>query len=121
VLVRNPAGDAVRSLYITNAIVKTIIEHNDYNRIRLTFAGTKVMAKQEAGRGAEAQFRVLGEALPLVLPYTDPATIITADLAVLRLLVEGHYPLCSVFPDPFKTTMHGRCVCTASAQCFEIY
>ncbi|KAJ7255177.1 cytosine-5--methyltransferase [Mycena rebaudengoi] len=108
VLVRNPAGDAVRSLYITNAIVKTIIEHNDYNRIRLTFAGTKVMAKQEAGRGAEAQFRVLGEALPLVLPYTDPATIITADLAVLRLLVEGHYPLCSVFPDPFKMTMHGR-------------
>ncbi|KAJ6590417.1 cytosine-5--methyltransferase [Mycena vulgaris] len=107
-LVRNPEGDAARSLYIANDIVKAVIQNNDYNRIRLTFAGTKVFAKQEAGRGADAQFRVLGEALPLMLPYTDPATIIDADLTVLKALVEGHYPLCSVFPDPFKTIITNR-------------
>ncbi|KAJ6578593.1 S-adenosyl-L-methionine-dependent methyltransferase [Mycena sp. CBHHK59/15] len=108
VLVRNPEGEAARSLYITNDIVKAVVQNNDYNRIRLTFAGTKVFAKQEAGRGIDAQFRVLGEALPLVLPYTDPSTIVTGDLAVLKVLVEGHYPLCSAFPDPFKTTMENR-------------
>ncbi|KAJ7652218.1 S-adenosyl-L-methionine-dependent methyltransferase [Mycena rosella] len=105
VLVRNPEGDAARSLYITNALVKAVVQNNDYNRIRLTFAGTKVFAKQEAGRGVDAQFRVLGEALPLVLPYTDPATIVDADLVVLRTLVEGHYPLCAVFPEPFRGLM----------------
>ncbi|KAJ7484547.1 S-adenosyl-L-methionine-dependent methyltransferase [Mycena latifolia] len=108
VLVRNPEGEAARVLYITNDIVKAVVLHNDYNRIRLTFAGTKVFAKQEAGRGVDAQFRILGEALPLVLPYTDPATIIDADLTVLRTLVQSHYPLCNVFPDPFKTTMNNR-------------
>ncbi|KAJ7089364.1 S-adenosyl-L-methionine-dependent methyltransferase [Mycena belliarum] len=106
VLVRNPEGEAARSLYIANDIVKAVVQHNDYNRIRLTFAGTKVFAKQEAGRGVDAQFRILGEALPLVLPYTDPATIIDADLAVLLILVQSHYPLCSVFLDPFKTIMN---------------
>ncbi|KAJ7098390.1 S-adenosyl-L-methionine-dependent methyltransferase [Mycena epipterygia] len=108
VLVRNPEGDAARSLYITNDLVKAVVQNNDYNRIRLTFAGTKVFAKQEAGRGADAQFRVLGEALPLVLPYTDPATIVDADLVVLRMLVAGHYPLCSIFPDPFRTIVIER-------------
>ncbi|KAJ7442499.1 S-adenosyl-L-methionine-dependent methyltransferase [Mycena galericulata] len=108
VLVRNPSGDAARSLYITNDLVKEVVTHNDYNRIRLTFAGTKVFTKQEAGRGVAAQFRVLGEALPLVLPYTDPATIVDGDIAVLQILVGGHYPLCSMFPDPFKSIMQDR-------------
>ncbi|KAJ7669218.1 S-adenosyl-L-methionine-dependent methyltransferase [Mycena polygramma] len=108
VLVRNPAGDAARSLYITNDLVKLVVQHNDYNRIRLTSAGTKVFTKQEAGRGVDAQFRVLGEALPLVLPYTDPTTIVDADLAVLRIFVEGSYPLCTVFPDPFRSIMTSK-------------
>ncbi|KAJ7125879.1 S-adenosyl-L-methionine-dependent methyltransferase [Mycena filopes] len=108
VLVRNPAGDAARSLYITNALVKAVILANDYNRIRLTFAGTKVFTKQEAGRGADAQFRVLGEALPLVLPYMDPSTIVDADLEVLKILVEKAYPLCVVFPEPFCGLLTAR-------------
>ncbi|KAJ7021378.1 cytosine-5--methyltransferase [Mycena alexandri] len=108
VLVRNPAGDAARSLYITNSLVKAVVEANDYNRIRLTFAGTKVFTKQEAGRGADAQFRVLGEALPLVLPYIDPSTIVDADLEVLRILVAGAYPLCYMFPEPFCGLLSAR-------------
>ncbi|CAK5272960.1 unnamed protein product [Mycena citricolor] len=105
VLVRNPEGEAARALYITNSLVKTIIQLNDYKRMRLTFAGTKVFTKQEAGRGAEAQFRILGEGLPLVLPFLDPATVLEGDTEVLRILVEGHYPLVDVFPDPFRSQM----------------
>ncbi|KAF7348468.1 S-adenosyl-L-methionine-dependent methyltransferase [Mycena venus] len=118
ILVRTPPGDAdadaaapvpVRNLYITNDLVKLLVTHNDYNRIRLACAGTKVFTKQEAGRGADAQFRVLGEALPLVLPYTDPETIVDADLAVLRILVEKAYPLCGAFPDGnFRRVMTER-------------
>ncbi|KAF8906542.1 S-adenosyl-L-methionine-dependent methyltransferase [Gymnopilus junonius] len=108
VLVRNPDGDAARSLYLANDIVKTIIENNDYERIRLTAAGTKVFAKQEAGKGTEAQFRVLGEGLPVVIPYIDPASIISGDIASLKTLVESHYPLCSNFPEPFRTTVEAR-------------
>ncbi|KAF7335998.1 S-adenosyl-L-methionine-dependent methyltransferase [Mycena sanguinolenta] len=115
VLVRTPLpeGDAepapVRNMYITNALVKQLVTHNDYNRIRLTCAGTKVFTKQEAGRGADAQFRVLGEALPLIVPYTDPEAIVVGDFTTLRILVEKAYPLCAAFPDGgFKDAMTAR-------------
>jgi len=108
VLVRNPTGEAVRSLYLTNDIIKTIILHNDYSRIRLTSCGTKVFAKQEAGRSADAQFRILGEGLPVVLPYTDPKTIITADISTLKTFMEAYYPLCATFPEPFKSAIEDR-------------
>ena len=51
VLVRNPDGETARVLYISNDIVKTIIQNNSYERLRLTAAGTKIFAKQEAGKG----------------------------------------------------------------------
>lgn len=104
VLVRNPAGDAVRSLYLVNDLVKTIIQHNDYDRLRLNAAGTKVFSKQEAGKGAEAQFRVLGEGLPVILPYVDPAAILTGDMESLKTLIESYYPLCTTFNEPFRGT-----------------
>jgi multisite-specific tRNA:(cytosine-C5)-methyltransferase len=98
-----------RNLYITNDLVKLLVTHNDYNRIRLTCAGTKVFTKQEAGRGGEAQFRVLGEALPLVIPYTDPATIVEGDMGVLTVLVEKAYPLIGAFPEgAFRTALMER-------------
>jgi multisite-specific tRNA:(cytosine-C5)-methyltransferase len=105
ILVRNPAGEPARSLYLVNDLVKSIIENNDYKRIRLTAAGTKVMAKQDAGKGAEPQFRVLGEGLPVILPFVEPSTIIESDLASLRILLSSYYPLVSSFDEPFRETM----------------
>ncbi|KAK0438348.1 S-adenosyl-L-methionine-dependent methyltransferase [Desarmillaria tabescens] len=108
VLVRNPEGDAVRSMYLTNDIVKQVVLHNEYGRIRLNAAGTKVLAKQEAGKGVDAQFRILGEGLPVVLPFTDPATILDGNLQTLRILVQSYYPLCSSFSEPFKSIIEGK-------------
>ncbi|KAG6879841.1 hypothetical protein C0992_010799 [Termitomyces sp. T32_za158] len=108
VLVRNPAGEAVRSLYLANDLVKSVVEHNDYTRIRLTAAGTKVFSKQEgrkAAEGAEPQFRVLGEGLPVVLPFFNAETIITADLSTLKLFVQSYYPLVTSFSEPFRGTV----------------
>jgi len=111
VLVRNPEGAAVRSLYLVNDIVKAVIQNNNYEKIRLTAAGTKVFAKQEAGKGSDTQFRILGEGLPVILPYINPPSIITANIATLRVLVESHYPLCSKFDEPFRGVIEGRGVC----------
>ncbi|KAF9472978.1 S-adenosyl-L-methionine-dependent methyltransferase [Pholiota conissans] len=131
VLVRNPSGDAARSLYLANDIVKAVILNNSYEKMRLTAAGVKVFAKQEGGgaksaaasTGAststgvsattttttpEAQFRVLGEGLPVVLPYVDPAFIIDGDMKTLRTLVEAYYPLCASFEEPFRGVVEGR-------------
>ncbi|KAG6873618.1 hypothetical protein C0995_013549 [Termitomyces sp. Mi166 len=111
VLVRNPAGEAVRSLYLANDLVKSVVEHNDYTRIRLSAAGTKVFSKQEGGKasaGAEPHFRVLGEGLPVILPFVNPEAIITADLSSLKVLVESYYPLVTSFSEPFKSIVEAR-------------
>lgn len=96
VLVRNPTGAAVRSAYLTNELVKTIAQNNDYTKIRLTAAGTKILVKQEAGRGYDAQFRILGEGLPVVLPFLEPDSIATTELATLRTLLSSYYVRSSV-------------------------
>jgi multisite-specific tRNA:(cytosine-C5)-methyltransferase len=77
--------------------------NNDYNRMRLTSAGTKVFSRQESGKNHEPQFRVLGEGLPVVLPFVDPLSIIAGDMIVLKTLLGSYYPLCSDFDEPFKS------------------
>ncbi|KAF9493772.1 S-adenosyl-L-methionine-dependent methyltransferase [Pleurotus eryngii] len=108
ILVRNPGGDAVRSLYLTNDIVKTVILNNDYTRIRLTTAGTKVFAKQEGGKDGEAQFRVLGEGLPVVLPYMDRSTIMDSGVGTLRILLKAYHPACASFEEPFRSQIESK-------------
>jgi len=112
VLVRNPEGDPVRSLYMTNDIVKNIVQHNDYARIRLMTCGTKIIGKQEGvdakREGAEMQFRVLSEGLPVVLPYIDPQSILEGNFATLKIFVESYYPLCTTFDDPFKSIIEAK-------------
>ncbi|KAL0577329.1 tRNA (cytosine-5-)-methyltransferase ncl1 [Marasmius crinis-equi] len=126
VLVRNPEGDVVRSMYLTNSIVKSVIQNNDFTRIRLTAAGTKVFTRQEGAKvhekleeavkneerkpgsaGVGAQYRILGEGLPVVLPYVEPSRIIEAGMQTLKTLVESYYPLLDSFEESFKNTMEG--------------
>ena len=47
--------------------------------MRLMTACTKVISRQDAGRGMDAQFRIMGEGLPVLLPYIDPERIMTTD------------------------------------------
>ncbi|KAF9444637.1 cytosine-5--methyltransferase, partial [Macrolepiota fuliginosa MF-IS2] len=108
ILVRNPEGEPTRSLYLANDLVKNVIQHNDYARIRLTFAGTKILSKQGGGEGIDAQFRVLSEGLPVIFPYVDPGSVITGDLASLRILIGSNYPLCANFGDPFKSAVETK-------------
>lgn len=114
-LVRNPTGDTIRSLWLTNDIVRQVIENNDYTRMRLMTAGSKVMAKQEGAAakrdGAVSQFRILSEGLPAMLPYVKPETILTADVTSLRILMENYYPVLSGFPGPFRSAIEPKGMC----------
>ena len=111
-LVRNPAGDTVRSLYMVNDIVKSIVQHNDFARIRLMTAGTKVFGKQEGTEakraGNETHFRVLAEGLPVVLPFVGPRAVVEADFAALKVLMESYYPLTTGFTDPFRSMIEAK-------------
>lgn len=113
-LVRNPAGEPARSLYLTNDLVRAVFAANDYKRIRIISAGTKIFMRQEGGfgrnsearqdRGAEKvpRFRLLSEGLSVVLPYVKPESIVDTDVPTLRRLLEAYYPLLSAFDDTFR-------------------
>ncbi|KAF8826802.1 hypothetical protein HHX47_DHR5000913 [Lentinula edodes] len=122
VLVRNPEGDVVRSMYLTNDLIKQIILANDFTKIRLTAAGTKVFTKQEGGKGVEAQYRILGEGLPVVLPYTDPTSIVNGNMSVLKHLVMSHYPLCTSFEESFRPILNnlGVLQCAYSTHALQL-
>ncbi|KAI1792405.1 S-adenosyl-L-methionine-dependent methyltransferase [Ganoderma leucocontextum] len=111
-LVRNPAGDTVRSLYMVNDMVKSIVQNNDYARIRLMTCGTKVFGKQEGAEakrdGVDSHFRVLAEGLPVVLPFIGPRAVAHADFAALRILMEAYYPLTSGFAGPFRSMIEAK-------------
>jgi len=108
VLVRNPDGEPLRTMYLTNDVVKRIVKNNDYTRIRLVTCGTKVFTKQEGGKKVGAHFRVLGEGLPVILPYTDPKSVLDADIPALKIFLTDYYPLCTIFGGDFKTEIEKR-------------
>jgi multisite-specific tRNA:(cytosine-C5)-methyltransferase len=102
VLVRNPIGDAVRAIYLSNDIGRSIVQNNDYTRLRLLTCGTKLFVKQGVERSPDAQFRILSEGLPAAMPYIRPETVLAGDLASLRVLMASYYPLCSTLPKEFR-------------------
>lgn len=106
-LVRNPSGEAARSMYLTNDLVRKIIETNDYTKLRLVTAGTKIFGRQE-GKTAGSSFRVLGDGIPVVMPYIADEHIVTGDVEVLRVLMEGYYPLLSAFNEEFRKTLETK-------------
>lgn len=106
-LVRNPSGEAARSMYLTNDLVRKIIESNDYMKLRLVTAGTKIFGRQE-GKTAGSSFRVLGDGIPVVMPYIADEHIVAADVEVLRVLMEGYYPLLSAFNEEFRKTLETK-------------
>lgn len=112
-LVRNPAGEPARSLYLTNDLVRAVLSANDYKRVRIMAAGTKIFMRQEGGFGRSGEagedgvervprFRLLSDGLPVVLPYVKPESIVDADVPTLRRLLEAYYPLLSAFGDAFR-------------------
>jgi multisite-specific tRNA:(cytosine-C5)-methyltransferase len=121
-LVRNPAGEPARSLYLTNDLVRAVLSANDYKRLRIMTAGTKIFMRQEGGfghstsreDGAEkvSRFRLLSEGLPVVLPYIKPEIILDTDIPTLHQLLETYYPLLTAFGEGFQHDVGSRRACT---------
>ncbi|VDB92498.1 unnamed protein product [Peniophora sp. CBMAI 1063] len=132
-LTRNPGGEPARSLYLTNDLVRRVVDNNDFARIRLMAAGTRIFTRQEGGFGAKGEkalareaadgekekealkkgerpsvWRLLSEGLPAVLPFADPAAIIKADADALRVLIAEYYPLLSSFAPEYKAVLESK-------------
>ncbi|KAI0032587.1 S-adenosyl-L-methionine-dependent methyltransferase [Vararia minispora EC-137] len=113
ILTRNPGGEPARALYLTNDLVRRVVQNNDFARIRLMIAGTKIFQKQEGfgklkdSKGQSyippaSQFRLISDGLPAVLPFIRKDSILEAKADALRVLVQDYYPLLIALPEEFR-------------------
>ncbi|WVQ84199.1 hypothetical protein IAT38_006350 [Cryptococcus sp. DSM 104549] len=98
-LVRNDYGDPLRTMYLTNDIVKTIIHNNDYSRIRIISAGVKVFARQDSSTRTDipCKWRAPIDGVLELLPHLGEGVLLQATLSELRTLLVDHYPAIDSF------------------------
>ncbi|KAL7408753.1 S-adenosyl-L-methionine-dependent methyltransferase, partial [Mrakia frigida] len=92
--VRNETGEALRSVYYTSDLIKTIIKSNEYTRLRLVSAGVKLFAHQDSpGDEVKCKWRACAEGLEILLPFLGEGKTLKAGLNDLKILMESHYPM----------------------------
>ena len=69
-LVRNSTGEAIRTIYFTSPLVRSLLTSNSYNRMRLISCGVKIFMRQDATRDVAGVVERIGpQRWRLVLPY----------------------------------------------------
>jgi multisite-specific tRNA:(cytosine-C5)-methyltransferase len=116
--VRNADGNPLRSVYLSSDMVRTILEHNDYTRLRLISCGVKILVRQDPGKTDtyRCRWRITQDGLPVLKDYMGPARKMTGDLTALRKLCTDLYPTMEAFEDgdfksAVKTMENGSLIC----------
>lgn len=116
-LVRNADGTALRSIYFTSPIVRSLLLANSYSRMRLISCGVKVFTRQDAGKDGtyRCKWRVVSEGLEVIRPFMGPKRILQGTKETLRILMgELNVPFGSFAGTEFITRLEamepGSCV-----------
>lgn len=90
-LVRNSTGEAIRTIYFTSPLVRSLLTSNSYNRMRLISCGVKIFMRQDATRDGtyKCKWRVMSEGLEVLRPFMGQKRILHATEATLRRLMES--------------------------------
>lgn len=106
-LVRNEYGNPLRTMYIVNDVIKAIVEHNDYTRLRMISAGVKAFIRQDsqARNDISCKWRVSADGITEVLKYCPESSVVPAGLAELRIFLTEMYPPIERFASPFKDVL----------------
>ncbi|GAA5981729.1 hypothetical protein JCM5350_000471 [Sporobolomyces pararoseus] len=90
-LVRNAAGAALRSIYLTSKLTKSILSSNAYTRMRLISCGVKLFTRQDSSKDGTyvCKWRINSEGLEVIRPYLGEKRIVNAGQSQLRQLMEN--------------------------------
>lgn len=100
--VRNADGNPLRSIYLSSDMVRTILDNNDYARLRLISCGVKILVRQDPGKTDtyKCRWRVTQDGLPVLKNYMGPGRKMQGTLKSLRRLCSELYPTLDGFEDP---------------------
>ncbi|KAF8338241.1 S-adenosyl-L-methionine-dependent methyltransferase [Cantharellus anzutake] len=113
------ASERPKSLYFSNALVKDIIENNDYKRLRLINAGVKLFVRQEVGSRAsekdgedgqtKSPYRFVSDGIQTVLPFVDETEgSVDAGLKELEAMLRSYYPLINSYDEEFRERVKSK-------------
>lgn len=90
-LVRNATGEALRTIYFTSPLVRSLLTSNSYNRMRLISCGVKIFMRQDSTKDGtyRCKWRVMNEGLEVLRPFMGPKRIVFAKEETLRKLMES--------------------------------
>ncbi|KAF9513599.1 hypothetical protein BS47DRAFT_1372487 [Hydnum rufescens UP504] len=108
--VRNPDGENItpRVIYFSNPLVREIVLHNDFNKLRLINCGVKVFTRQDSTTSGGNTYRFVDDGIESVLPYVPPESILTAGIKELKIMLESYYPLSEAFDEGFREQIKQR-------------
>lgn len=99
-------------------MVRTILDNNDYTRLRLVSCGVKILVRQDPGKTDtyRCRWRVTQDGLPVLKNYMGPGRKITGDLKALRKLCSDLYPTIDSFEagdfkNAVKDVENGSLIC----------
>jgi multisite-specific tRNA:(cytosine-C5)-methyltransferase len=108
-LVRNDHGDPLRTIYLSNAIIKvshngthaglelteqSVLTNNDPSRLRIVSAGVKGFVRQDSQSRTDiaCKWRVPNEGMLEVLPHVSEGVVKEVTLRELKVFVGENYP-----------------------------
>lgn len=119
-LVRNPEGNPLRSIYLTSTSARAVLmsggpgvaPHPTLNPVRLRClnSGVKAFARQDSNKTGdlECRWRLVTDGLAAICPFLSPDNIIPATLADLAFMLSEYYPFVESLPDgEFKERVCG--------------
>ena len=83
-LVRNAAGQPLRSIYLTSHLTRKLLLSNAYSRMRLISCGVKLFTRQDSNGQYACKWRLNAEGLEVVRPYLSDKRVIKVGAETLR-------------------------------------
>ncbi|PWN42549.1 S-adenosyl-L-methionine-dependent methyltransferase [Ceraceosorus guamensis] len=120
-LVRNTAGEPLRSMYTTSTSVRAVINgggpgRDGFNflnplKLRVLSTGIKTIGRQEAGKDPNlvCKWRVLNDGASVLRPFSAPEKVAHGQASELAFMLANHYPTITSLPDsPFFQDLKQR-------------
>ncbi|GAA5836828.1 hypothetical protein JCM9279_007672 [Rhodotorula babjevae] len=83
-LVRNAAGQPLRSIYLTSLLTRKLLLSNAYSRMRLISCGVKLFTRQDSNGQYACKWRLNAEGLDVVRPYLSDKRVIKVGAETLK-------------------------------------
>ncbi|GAA5943291.1 hypothetical protein JCM3775_002607 [Rhodotorula graminis] len=83
-LVRNAAGQPLRSIYLTSLLTRKLLLSNAYSRMRLISCGVKLFTRQDSNGQYACKWRLNAEGLDVVRPFLSDKRVIKVGADTLR-------------------------------------